>query len=460
MQQTPISLPDPASIGRSAKALFYRLPPVRNMPVFKTSGTELTLTFPKYIGGFGYDVAFPPSAAYRLYLIRILMPSEHTWQDEERAAEVQLWGRRAGVAPGQTDSIGVASFGVSEGTTASPFLHAVAKDLALHVSDLPHAFREGPLNLSSLFAADDTTMSHDQGVAFFVYNGSLTEEPCCGMVKWFIRATPVRAHAEQLMMLRRFAAQNMTSKPPAMRRPIQPIKCGIPSERVTLVSAVDATSLGKYQHTAKAKAAPPDPMARLSISEVKSATARLKQREDHLKALETEDQDDTSTAESTKTSSWIVDYEGESKPTKARNEYNEVLAELASAEDKLRTIHAQLRRYNERLRCLNQEEDTGRKPWHFEMRVPPHSPIYPVDAGCLADPYCRVDVEEWSPTPPLPARDWQHHPLRANLMQPDLPDLEYPTCVEVVDAPLPQPVHAIERPKEAVVRSDVTSGPT
>lgn len=160
------------------------------------------------LGGFALGSSYPNhlSATYYIYKMVIHTPSEHTYGGKKVPLELQLFHRKAHTHSAAPDGEPAASdtaivaLGFTESTDeASPFLKSLI-DGGLPDqrggTTLDNRGFPSILKFSELFKPVFGPVGQEAG--FWDYMGSLTQPPCGGGVRWFVRQQTLNAKAKTL----------------------------------------------------------------------------------------------------------------------------------------------------------------------------------------------------------------------------------------------------------------------
>lgn len=158
------------------------------------------------LGGFALGKSYPDhlTEAYYIYKMVIHTPSEHTYAGSKVPLELQIFHRKKdavltnGEAAPEDTAIVAVGFAESR-DEASPFLRSLI-DGGLPDqrggSTLSNRAYPSQLKFSELFKPVFGAQGEQAG--FWDYKGSLTQPPCSGGVRWFVKQQPLNAKAKTL----------------------------------------------------------------------------------------------------------------------------------------------------------------------------------------------------------------------------------------------------------------------
>lgn len=135
---------------------------------------------------------------YQLKEIRFRTPAEHLVNGYRYPAEIQLMHQHG-------DAMAVFSVFVQEGGSANPTLSEIINNAPDQIGET-NTFRRRRL---------DTALLLPGSKGFFVYDGSLSSQPCTEQVTRIVMKTPIVASREQLLALRSLSGDTA--------RPVQPL---------------------------------------------------------------------------------------------------------------------------------------------------------------------------------------------------------------------------------------------
>lgn len=144
---------------------------------------------------------------YDLQEIRFRTPAEHLINGYRYPAEIQFLHHH-------DDAQAIFSVFVQEGGTANPTLREILNNAPHQVGET-NTFRRRRI---------DTALLLPGSKGFFVYDGSLSTQPCNEQVTRFVMKNPIRATREQILALRGLSGKTA--------RPVQPL-----GERTVLQTA-------------------------------------------------------------------------------------------------------------------------------------------------------------------------------------------------------------------------------
>jgi len=195
--QSPVQFQDNAVDIFDNTFMYFRYD-IYNRPIhLYNDGFLLMATLNDCVGGFGVgpgvvDSLSPlePEEKYSLAGFTFHAPSEHLWNGEHLALEIQFIHRNAE----DTNKQGIVSIGFQQQSFADehPFLAALLE------KDLPREERtETVVNAVSPHHLDFGKLLGDNAT-FHTYHGSSTVPPCRTNVKWFVKKERVMAPSTQL----------------------------------------------------------------------------------------------------------------------------------------------------------------------------------------------------------------------------------------------------------------------
>ena len=135
---------------------------------------------------------------YELKEIRFRTPAEHLVNGYRYPAEIQFLHQH-------DNALAIFSVFVQEGGTANPTLREILNNAPHQVGET-NSFRRRRI---------DTALLLPGSKGFFVYDGSLSTQPCTEQVTRIVMKNPIRATREQILALRGLAGDTA--------RPVQPL---------------------------------------------------------------------------------------------------------------------------------------------------------------------------------------------------------------------------------------------
>lgn len=140
---------------------------------------------------------------YELKEIRFRTPAEHLINGYRYPAEIQFLHRH-------DNALAIFSVFVQEGGTANPTLREILNNAPHQVGET-NSFRRRRI---------DTALLLPGSKGFFVYDGSLSTQPCTEQVTRFVMKNPIRATREQILALRGLSGDTARSVQPLGERTV------------------------------------------------------------------------------------------------------------------------------------------------------------------------------------------------------------------------------------------------
>jgi len=203
--QSPVNISTTvAATPTDTDIFFYNYPAYESPVTMVNDGRFLYTVLPNDDGkirGFALGQSYPNHLTEEYYIYKMLVhtPSEHTYNGAKVPLELQLFHRKkdAELTDGEPSAAdtAVVAIGFEESRDeASPFLRSLI-DGGLPDqrggTTLDNRAHPSILQFSTLFKPVFGPEGEEAG--FWDYTGSLTQPPCSGGVRWFIRQEPMNA---------------------------------------------------------------------------------------------------------------------------------------------------------------------------------------------------------------------------------------------------------------------------